>query len=86
MLELRTDYLDLALIHWPGVKGVQLNDVKNAEQRKKTYAALESLHLSGLIRCIGVSNYTSRHLKELFDFCTIRPHLLQVRTNHFFAS
>lgn len=77
MAALRVAYLDLVLIHWPGVKGLRLDDVKNAQLRQRTYTILEELHTKGLIKLIGVSNYTIRHLNELFAHCQVKPHLLQ---------
>ncbi len=76
--DLRTEYVDLVLIHWPGVKGLKPNDAKNFELRKRTYLELEKMNSEGKTRLLGVSNYTIRHLNELFTYCTIRPHLLQV--------
>jgi len=52
--ELRTDYLDMYLIHWPN------RQVPMAE----TFAALEELHGQGKVRSIGVSNFTIRHLQQ----------------------
>ena len=76
--KLRTSYTDLVLIHWPGYKGLQPEDPKNAEMRKETWTVLEQALDDGLVRSIGVSNYTVRHLIELFEYARIRPHLLQV--------
>lgn len=55
--ELETDYLDLLLIHWPN-KGIPLSE---------TLKAMDYLKTEGLIRNIGVSNFTVRHLKECLD-------------------
>lgn len=35
---------------------------------------------TGKVKSIGVSNYTIRHLKEMEQYATILPHLLQVTT------
>jgi diketogulonate reductase-like aldo/keto reductase len=75
---LKTTYLDLVLIHWPGVKGVKLDDPLNGELRRVTYQQLEDLHAAGSLRLIGVSNYNLGHLDELLSYARIRPHLLQV--------
>jgi diketogulonate reductase-like aldo/keto reductase len=64
---LRTDHLDLYLIHWP-VPG----------RRKETWRALERLHEEGVCRAIGVSNYTVRHLEELFAHAEVPPAVDQV--------
>ena len=51
---LRTDYLDLYLIHWP-------NDSIPIEE---TLRALDRLKAEGVIRNMGVSNFATRRLKE----------------------
>lgn len=81
--ELRTEYLDLVLIHWPGVKGLKLDDERNSELRKLTYEHLEKLYWDGTVKLIGVSNYTLKHLKELLAYAKVTPHLLQVKSNYY---
>lgn len=34
--------------------------------------------LIGKTKAIGVSNYTVRHLEELINYATVKPHVLQV--------
>lgn len=53
--ELKTDYVDLLLIHWPE-RGVALQE---------TIEAMQKLKEAGKVRSIGVSNFTIRHLKEI---------------------
>lgn len=64
--KLKTDYLDLYLIHWPQ----SLN--------KETWKALEKLYKEGYIRAIGVSNFTINHLKELIENAEIIPAVNQI--------
>jgi len=52
--ELKTDYIDLYLIHWPN-RSVDI---------KETMSAMKKLLDDGLIRNIGVSNFTINHLKD----------------------
>lgn len=64
---LRTDYIDLYLIHWP---------VK--EKRKDSWRALEKIYESGYCKSIGVSNYMINHLEELFSYANVIPVINQV--------
>lgn len=64
--KLKTDYLDLYLIHWPQ----SLN--------KETWKALEKLYKEGYVRAIGVSNFKINHLKELIENAEIMPAINQI--------
>ncbi|GFG29969.1 hypothetical protein Cfor_11754 [Coptotermes formosanus] len=63
--KLGTSYLDLYLIHWPGVAGLPVYSPDNAVIRSNTWRELVTLHHQGVLRAIGTSNYTVRHLREL---------------------
>lgn len=54
---LRTDYLDLLLVHWPN-EDIPLED---------TFAALQRLKDTGVIRNYGVSNFTPEWLKKALE-------------------
>lgn len=72
--------IDLVLIHWPGKfikRGDPENDRTNRELRAETWAALETLKRDGVVRNIGVSNFSERHLKELLAFATVKPSVNQ---------
>ncbi len=69
---LGTDYLDLMLIHWPGL---------GEAMRHETYRALEDLHKEGYLRAIGVSNFAQCHLESLLGVCSVRPVINQVERN-----
>ncbi len=64
--------VDLYLIHWP-----------EPGLRKDSWRALETLYEEGNCRAIGVSNYTIRHLEELFGYCKIPPMVNQVEFHPF---
>lgn len=70
---LQIDYIDLYLIHWPGVSGIDVSSSGNKSYRKSTWRALSKLHKAGICRSIGVSNYTIPHLKELLADCDDSP-------------
>ena len=69
---LKIDYVDLYLIHWP-VSGL----------RNKTWKALEKIYEGGKTRAIGVSNFTIRHLKELFESSETVPTVNQIEFSPF---
>lgn len=68
--KLKTDYLDLLLIHWP-VKDC-VND---------TWAIMEEMVKEGKIRSLGVSNFNRHHLEDLFHNSTIRPVINQIEVH-----
>jgi diketogulonate reductase-like aldo/keto reductase len=75
---LKVNYLDLYLIHWPGVGKLDKNSLENRNIRKQTWKAFEELYKHGKVKSIGVSNYTISHLKQLLEYCTIIPAVNQV--------
>lgn len=66
MEKLRTDYLDLVLLHQP------FGDYYGA------YRALEDLYDQGKVRAIGVSNFYPDRLVDIASFARIRPMVNQV--------
>lgn len=66
MEKLRTDYLDLVLLHQP------FGDYYGA------YRALEDLYDQGLVRAIGVSNFYPDRLVDIASFTRIPPMVNQV--------
>jgi len=75
---LGVDYLDLYLVHWPGVSGVSSTLNRNFAVREQTWRAMEELYKQGKCRAIGVSNYTISHLESLLSKCKIVPAVNQV--------
>ena len=72
------DYVDLLLIHWPGVAKTELCSPLHAEKRQKTWHVLENIFSRGVARAIGVSNYEISHLEELLTYATVLPAVNQV--------
>jgi len=68
---LQTDYLDLYLIHQP------YSDIHGS------WRALEDLYREGVIKAIGVSNFSSAQLADLITFNRIAPMVNQVETHPF---
>lgn len=75
---LKLSYIDLVLVHWPGVAKVPPTDPKNRALRRETWTELENLVEAGKIKSIGVSNYNENHLKDLLEYCKIKPTVNQV--------
>lgn len=84
---LRLDYLDLYLIHWPfgykeGGEMFPKNEKGDFEYSDvdylETWEALEECHSKGLIRNIGCSNFNSEQLTRLLGAAKVKPTVLQV--------
>ncbi|KAI7842709.1 hypothetical protein COHA_003640 [Chlorella ohadii] len=75
-LRLLGTYIDLMLVHWPGVAKVDAASPDNAALRRQTWRVLEQFQRQGQLRAIGVSNYELRHLEELLQYAEIKPGVL----------
>ena len=71
MRKLKTDYLDLCLLHQP------FADYYSA------WRALEDLYEEGKIRAIGISNFYPDRMIDIASFSRIRPMVNQVETHPF---
>lgn len=63
--DLKLDYIDLFLIHWPRNNDKNLNI--------ETWKALETLYKQKKVKAIGVSNFLKHHLEIILDNCEITP-------------
>ena len=91
--DLGLEYLDLYLIHFPislafvpfseryppewvapGANGMKFAKVPVSS----TWAAMEKLVEGGMVKDIGLSNWSSQGLRDLLSYCKIRPAMLQV--------
>lgn len=72
------EYVDLVLIHWPGVKGLDPTSTKNKGLRHGSYRALLELQEEGVVRNIGVSNFMVSHLRDLFEEFDKKPQVNQI--------
>lgn len=66
MEKLKTDYLDLCLLHQP------FSDVYGA------YRAMEDLYKEGKIRAIGISNFYADRMVDLASFAEVKPCVNQI--------
>ncbi|MCR5747347.1 MAG: aldo/keto reductase, partial [Lachnospiraceae bacterium] len=67
---LRTDYLDMYLLHWPKYTP---NDEEWVDKMRQTWAVLEEYYKAGRIKAIGLSNFLPHHLRPLLETAVIRP-------------
>jgi diketogulonate reductase-like aldo/keto reductase len=72
---LNMDYLDLFLIHWPAAPRVYENW---KELNDDTWRAFRALYNDGLVRAIGVSNFTPFYLRPLLEKAEIVPMVNQI--------
>lgn len=69
--KLGLEYIDLYLIHWP------------FPGKTRAWKILESLVSEGVVRSIGVSNYSIQQLEQLQSTCNIKPVVNQIEFHPF---
>lgn len=67
--DLKTDYIDLLLIHWPS---------HNWNLNRKVWTLLEKLLEEGKVKAIGLSNFNIQHIDYLLETAKVVPHVNQV--------
>ncbi len=70
------EYLDLQLIHWPNPQ---------ADKYVEAWQALVALREQGLVRSVGVSNFTEAHLERIIGATGVTPVVNQVELHPRFA-
>lgn len=93
---LKVDYIDLFLVHWPiaaeknadrtvkiGSDGKYVINKALTENPEPTWRAMEELVDSGIVKAIGVSNWTIPGLKQLLEFARIKPAVNQIEIHPF---
>jgi len=66
---LGTDYVDLQLIHWPN---------PGRDKYVEAWQALVDCQKEGLVRSVGVSNFTEAHLARIIDATGVTPSVNQI--------
>ncbi|MFC0028644.1 aldo/keto reductase [Micromonospora chaiyaphumensis] len=79
LAELKFDYLDLFLIHWPLPTRYDGDFVS-------TWRVLEELQRDGRVRSIGVSNFQVAHLERLATEAEVTPAVNQIEVHPYFAN
>jgi diketogulonate reductase-like aldo/keto reductase len=69
------DYLDLHLVHWPN---------PSVGKYGEAWRALVDLREQGLVRSIGVSNFTAAHLDRLIAETGVTPAVNQIELHPYF--
>ena len=81
--KLKVESIDLVLIHWPG--DFDCTDAELAKTKRiQMWKGLERAKEDGLVKSIGVSNFTLNHYDELIDMgVTYYPAATQIEVNPF---
>ena len=69
------DYLDLCLIHWPN---------PSVGKYVEAWRALVDARKRGLVRSIGVSNFTAQHLRHVIADSGVAPAVNQIELHPYF--
>ncbi|MDO0917696.1 aldo/keto reductase [Streptomyces sp. DT2A-34] len=69
------DYVDLYLIHWP---------LPRVDKYVDSWKAMIKLREDGLVRSIGVSNFTAEHIERLEEETGVLPSVNQIELHPFF--
>ncbi|KAF6174491.1 hypothetical protein GIB67_004685 [Kingdonia uniflora] len=84
---LQLEYLDLYLLHWPlnSKPGKYEYPIPKEEllpmDFKSVWEAMEECQALGLVKSIGVSNFSSKILEQMLSFAKIPPAVNQVEMN-----
>jgi 2,5-diketo-D-gluconate reductase A len=75
LANLGLDYVDIYLIHWP---------LPRLGKYVDSWKAMVTLRDEGLVRSIGVSNFTEEHLRRIIDATGVVPVINQVELHPYF--
>jgi len=67
--DLQTDYIDLLLIHWPN---------HDDKVNQNTWKLFEEYYEKGIVRAIGISNFSRYQMEKLFENIKIKPFVNQI--------
>jgi len=91
--DLKLDYLDLYLVHWPIAFKNDMVFPESADgylsleevPLEETWKAMEDLKKEGLIKHIGVSNFSQKKIQHLIDSCDKKPEMNQVELHPYLS-
>ncbi|KAI5792547.1 putative glycerol dehydrogenase Gcy1 [Peziza echinospora] len=89
LTKLGVDYVDLYLVHWP--ISVDISDPTKIYEDwdfVKTWEEVQKLPETGLVRAVGVSNFSIRHLEKLLAAPTTKvvPAVNQIELHPYYQS
>lgn len=70
---LRTDYIDLVLLHQP------------FGNWQEAWTVLEKLQEEGVVKAIGTSNFTQKKMRELLSIAKVKPQVNQIEMHPFYS-
>ena len=79
LADLQTDSIDLYLIHWPVTQPMKEIGDNYYMENREVWRAMEDLYKSGLVRAIGVSNFSIADLKNLMETANVKPMVNQIK-------
>merc|ERR1712070_778242 len=68
--KLQTNYFDLYYLH---------DDIGDVVKERAAWRALERLHEQGIVRHLGLSNYSTHGVKRIMKYARVFPSVLQVK-------
>lgn len=83
--QLRLDYLDLYLMHWPA-QGPGYEGKTEIPSIKETWQEMEKLVDEGKVKAIGISNFSVKKTKELLTYAKHKPAANQVELHPYFRN
>ncbi|XP_046559656.1 aldose reductase-related protein 2-like [Haliotis rubra] len=95
LVNLKLDYLDLYLIHWPTSLKEGDENFPQDENGKHIFAfhdlldtwkGMEDAVDAGLAKNIGISNFNSQQVQRVIDGARIKPCNIQIEVNPFFSN
>jgi len=83
--DLGCGYLDLLLVHWPHAWKPGTEEEDTGVTMQETWAAMEALVDAGLVRYLGVSNFSLSQVEDLLSWARIKPVVNQVELHPLLA-
>ncbi|KAL4530235.1 hypothetical protein Ndes2526B_g02402 [Nannochloris sp. 'desiccata'] len=83
--DLGAKYLDLLLIHWPDAFKPGTEEVDTEVTLQETWQAMEALVEEGLVKHIGVSNFSLSQVEDVLSWAKVKPVVNQIELHPLLA-